>query len=318
MIHKQLLAFVGLAFALTACPGPASGVSSVFVTAPAANALKINAPVAFSAVAKDSSGAEITGKTFTWVSSDPNVASVDASGMVTAKRFGDVKITASTDSINGESPSQKTFGLEAIGGTYNRPFVAATSNPSTAFLFRFRKENGGAPTTTVNFTMTGPSGWNAGAPLAINGFASFAPFIVWSFFDPVAVSGAYQLSTTIDGVLYSSSFNVDATDILPAVTNVTSSAATATGVTGNWTAASGVSIYRMAIIDITAAVELAPRSYTTNTTAAITGTTMNTAGKYLLAVTSFPFDPRNNNPTLISGTLPTKFNISRNRVDITF
>ena len=110
------------------------GVTSITVNAPTSNALKINVPTGLTAVAKDSSGTVMT-KTFTWNSSDPNIASVDTNGMVTAKRFGTVTITASADGINGASSLQTTYGLEAIGGT-----KISTANPQigTAFLARFR------------------------------------------------------------------------------------------------------------------------------------------------------------------------------------
>ena len=49
---------------LTACPTPAPVVSSVVMTAPSSNAIKIGAATAFTAVAKDSSGTNIAGKTF--------------------------------------------------------------------------------------------------------------------------------------------------------------------------------------------------------------------------------------------------------------
>ena len=136
IIKRILIGLIALAAILTACPSPPPVLSSVTVTAPSSNTLKINEAVQFSAVAKDDSNAVMTGKTFTWVSSDPNVASVDADGKVTAKRFGTVKITASIEGKSGESATQTTYGLEAIGGT--RTSFGSTT-VQVAFLARFRK-----------------------------------------------------------------------------------------------------------------------------------------------------------------------------------
>jgi alpha-tubulin suppressor-like RCC1 family protein len=51
--------------------------------------------------ASDASGNSISGKTFTWSTSDVNVATVSSSGLVTAVRTGSVTITANTDGVNG-------------------------------------------------------------------------------------------------------------------------------------------------------------------------------------------------------------------------
>jgi uncharacterized protein YjdB len=109
-------ASVSLIFAalLSACSTPTPDppkVSSITVTGPSTNSLKLNEAVDFSAIAKDSSGNAITGKT----SSDEKIATVDSSGKVTGKHFGTVKITASVDSITGSSATQTTYGFEARG-----------------------------------------------------------------------------------------------------------------------------------------------------------------------------------------------------------
>jgi hypothetical protein len=319
-MNRTVILAALLASALTACPSPTPPVvaSSVTVTAPAGNALKIGEAAQFTAAAKDSSGAALT-RTFTWASSDPAVASVDANGSVTAKKFGTVNITATADTATGFSPIQKTYGLEATGGTYNRPYItpSADFDPiSVAFFFRFRKADGSGPTATFNITLTGPSGWNKDAPVVLNDWGFGTPYYAWGNTDAKAVTGSYTLSSTIDGVTYSAAFAVDASDVLPATT-VTPSAASATGATGTWTAVTGAAMYRIAIQDATTGNELNQRVYTTALTAAITGASMNTANPYRLVVNAYSFDSRD----FLVGTsapLPAKFNMSRNRANITF
>ena len=54
----------------------------------------LGATVQFTAVAKDASGGTITGQTFTWTSSASGVATVNATGLVTAVGNGAATITA--------------------------------------------------------------------------------------------------------------------------------------------------------------------------------------------------------------------------------
>ncbi len=56
----------------------------------------------FTAKAYNSSNAEVS-STFTWASQDPSVATIDASGKVTAKTLGKTIITATTNGIVGQA-----------------------------------------------------------------------------------------------------------------------------------------------------------------------------------------------------------------------
>lgn len=314
-----MLKVLGIGFVLltvlVACTPAAPKVDKVEVSGPSNNALKIGEATQFTAIAREASGAEVKNKTFTWTSSDDNIASVAADGKVTAKRFGKVTISAAVDGKTGASSEQTTYGLEVVGGTFNRPFItpSPTIDPvSVGGFFRFRKADGSGPTSNVNFTLAGPSGWNGGNTAALDNFGSGTPFYGWFGSDPRAISGSYTLSATIDGVSYSSTFTVDAADVLPVVTNITPSGASTSGVSGTWTAAAGATIYRAIIQDIATGNELGTRVWTAATSATVTGATLAAATQYRLVINAFPLDPRDN--TLgTTGTLPAKFNYSRNR-----
>ncbi len=95
-------------FCLIACggettepPPPTPSVASVQVTPASGTLVSLGETLQLSATARDASGNAITGKTFTWSSSDANVATVNPSGLVTAVANGSVTITASTDGVNG-------------------------------------------------------------------------------------------------------------------------------------------------------------------------------------------------------------------------
>jgi uncharacterized protein YjdB len=59
--------------------------------------------VALSATARDDRGNIVTGRSFTWSSSDPDAAAVDQHGVVTPAAVGPVTITATTSGVNGSA-----------------------------------------------------------------------------------------------------------------------------------------------------------------------------------------------------------------------
>lgn len=79
-----------------------SAVASVTVT-PASVALMVRDTTTLSASAKTSSGATVTGSPVTWASSDTTIATVSATGLVTAVRAGSVQITASAGGKSGKA-----------------------------------------------------------------------------------------------------------------------------------------------------------------------------------------------------------------------
>ncbi|HET7586349.1 MAG TPA: Ig-like domain-containing protein [Gemmatimonadaceae bacterium] len=74
-------------------------VGSVDVTGPAT--LDVGSSATFVATAKDAAGNPLTGRTFTWASSHTNIATVDATGLVTAKAPGGTEITATSGGKTG-------------------------------------------------------------------------------------------------------------------------------------------------------------------------------------------------------------------------
>ncbi|HKW40089.1 MAG TPA: Ig-like domain-containing protein, partial [Gemmatimonadales bacterium] len=79
--------------------GGGNAVASVSVSPPSA-CLAAGQTVQLTATVKDSAG-NVTGRAVTWVSSNPGVASVDASGLVTGVTFGSTTITATSKGHSG-------------------------------------------------------------------------------------------------------------------------------------------------------------------------------------------------------------------------
>lgn len=84
---------------VTVVPGPAA---SVTVT-PSATSVRDGSSVQLSASAVDAQGNAITGRAFTWTSSNGSVATVSTTGRVTARRIGFVTITATLDTAKDSS-----------------------------------------------------------------------------------------------------------------------------------------------------------------------------------------------------------------------
>lgn len=71
---------------------------ATIVVSPATGALYATHDLQLSATVQDSAGGTLTGRSVTWVSSDPQTASVDANGKVSGLKQGTVTITATSES----------------------------------------------------------------------------------------------------------------------------------------------------------------------------------------------------------------------------
>ncbi|MXW04496.1 MAG: Ig domain-containing protein [Gemmatimonadetes bacterium] len=81
-------------------PPPPPVVHRVTVT-PETPSIAVGKTQQFTATAYDSNNVVITGKTFTWTSSDTSAATIDSSGLATAVNAGTTTITAETGGIPG-------------------------------------------------------------------------------------------------------------------------------------------------------------------------------------------------------------------------
>src|SRR6185503_1307827 len=95
---------------ITATSEGKSGTATVTVTippvasvavSPSASILQIGGTVQLTATTKDSAGNVLTGRVVTWASSAPAVATVSASGLVTAVAAGSATLTATSEGKNG-------------------------------------------------------------------------------------------------------------------------------------------------------------------------------------------------------------------------
>ncbi len=79
--------------------GTTTPTLATITVSPAAPSIAVGATQTFTAAAKDSTGAAMTGLTFTWASSSTSVATISAGGVATAVAAGTTQITAKSGSI---------------------------------------------------------------------------------------------------------------------------------------------------------------------------------------------------------------------------
>lgn len=101
---RRLSPLAALCFAgvtLVTCTTEPAPIASVVVTPATSTLTFLGETVQLSASAQDASGNTLPGMTFTWSASDQSIATVSASGLVTAVGYGSATITASADGRSG-------------------------------------------------------------------------------------------------------------------------------------------------------------------------------------------------------------------------
>lgn len=241
---RTLALVTGLSLLLAACTGTKtpSAVTTVEVTAPSNLNVKLNdaaTTTRFSAVARASDGTALTGKTVTWTSSNPDVATVDANGVVTAKHFGETIISAKVDGVAGnKTATLRTYGLEAFVGERDTQY-------DTAMFFRYRTATGTLPSSQkLTITVNGPAGWNGDQPYVIQKDSYFfnadGSGSHWFEFDVLGtavkpVIGAYKVQFDLDGQQWTSSTNITSfSNSSRNPTNITATVNSSTSVTAAW------------------------------------------------------------------------------------
>ena len=107
-------------------PDPTPTVASIGVTSPIDSLLAVGRSAQMAATARDASGNALTGVSLTWSSSNPSVATVSSTGLVTGVAAGPVTIQAVSGSITG-GVSLRAVGadLQSVATVLGDPFVPA-------------------------------------------------------------------------------------------------------------------------------------------------------------------------------------------------
>jgi subtilisin family serine protease len=172
---RERAACVAVLVALGSCSGGTSPPDETIEVAPgAAAASAVGDTLRFSATARDASGAEIPGVTFTWTSSAPAVAIVDDSGLATALSNGTASIQASAFDAVGAASLDVAQQPAAMSGESGDGQSGLAREP-LALPLRVRVLDGRSnpiPGLSVTWEVLGGGGSVAGPVTDGTGYAS--------------------------------------------------------------------------------------------------------------------------------------------------
>jgi alpha-tubulin suppressor-like RCC1 family protein len=175
--------------------GAATPVATVTVL-PANFTIPIGATYQLAATAQDANGNVLTGRSIAWSTSDAAIATVSASGLVTAFAAGAATITATSEGQNGGASltvvvaSTTTYESVATGGAH----TCALTPDGSAYCWG-RGESGQlgvAPPATTCPLDGGPRACSL-VPVAVSGGLAF---------EQLAGGGAHTCGLTSDGTAY--------------------------------------------------------------------------------------------------------------------
>lgn len=119
MISANARGVASTAAMLTVVADP-NQVAQVIVS-PDSGKISAGATLQFNAVARNLLGDALSGKTFSWRSSDATIASINSLGLATAIKPGEVNIIATTDGIDSPASRLTVLGASRRGAFTKRP-----------------------------------------------------------------------------------------------------------------------------------------------------------------------------------------------------
>lgn len=123
---KGVSATVSLTVTAPPPPPPPPTVTTINLIS-ASTSINVGGTQQFSALAADQNGLAMSGISFTWTSSDPTVATVDANGLASGVAAGTVQISASAQSVNSNAVS-----LTVTAAPCNCPIIITRLSPPMA------------------------------------------------------------------------------------------------------------------------------------------------------------------------------------------
>ena len=197
---------------VTEPPPPPPVVDRVAVS-PSSRSIEEGETQRFTATAYDSNNMEITGKTFTWTSSNTSVATISTTGLARARNAGSTTITAEVDGKSGTAsltvteppppPPMLRSRTASISGT--------SSYPSTAGSVTFEEVSGGRLKLTI-------TGMNTGGGIAAHLFLYTSASINWR--SGPAPTGARHFGNVTGSRSFTSTFTPRAGETIDSYSNV--------------------------------------------------------------------------------------------------
>ncbi len=164
-------------------------VTAVSVSIAAPNLL-VGFTTQASATPRDSIGNVLTNRTITWSSSAPNIATVNAQGVITAVALGVTTIRALIDGVTGTAPLSVVTGTATSMSAFSSTTLSAAAGTSVASPPSVRVvDAGGSPVAGIAVTFTVTSGGGTTAPAS--------PAIVTTNASGVAALTSWTLGTAV-------------------------------------------------------------------------------------------------------------------------
>jgi alpha-tubulin suppressor-like RCC1 family protein len=193
-------------------------VAGVTITPGVAAAAVIGETEAFTAVAKDSSGATVPGVKFLWVSGDPDVATVDTLGVATATGPGEVTISATGRGTPGYAEFTVSQEATQLAFTIQPTDAVAGAAISPAIQVEIRDAGGTLVTDSrlaVSLTiLTGPVDGTLFGTKTVNAVGGIATFSgLWlDRSGDLSAPGVYRLQAAAGAleITFSEEFNITA------------------------------------------------------------------------------------------------------------
>lgn len=149
-------------------------VSAVAVTV-TQSALQPGQTSQATAVTRDVNGVILSGRVITWVSSNPSIATVSPSGLITAVAAGNTNVTATSEGVSASVPITVTLiPVAAVGVSVDKPSIFigytaqvtsttrdANNNILTGRLTTWASSNPNIATVSANGVVTGIANGNA-------------------------------------------------------------------------------------------------------------------------------------------------------------
>ena len=259
----------------------------------------------YTATLTELDGTPVNAQGVTWTSNSPWIASVDTKGVITTKDYGQFGISGSYNGLS-TSIGLTVGGLSAAGGTWT---IEGASGLGTAMAFRYREQNNQPPANALPITVTGPNGWNGGAPLNLTYPANESSF--WTTIGSQPLAGTYTATIGTGATASSMTFTVDPSITIGPAQNLTLTDYSTSSVSATWQPPNGTSQYNTPyaaeLFDATSNQRI-NNAYQTSYSGGVywSGLSIDPTHQNELRVSSLSFDPN-----LPFGATPAKFNVSR-------
>src|SRR3989442_352707 len=150
----------------------ASASVAAVAVGPASAGVLLGATQQFTATVLDGAGSLLTGQTIAWAASNPAVATVNGTGLVTALASGTTTVTATTGGVTGTATLTVTVPVSTKPGTVTDLSVAGVTTSGVTLAFTEVDDGTGQPASYDIRSAPGTLAWGSAASVTSGTCAS--------------------------------------------------------------------------------------------------------------------------------------------------